>query len=129
MLNIMIIDGYIRNEPKIIEKAEDSDKIMVKFQLATLNELAKKGQPKYMWVEVVTFSTKLQLDFFKTLKKDDFVTCIGSYSYQCVKGKYYAQMFLKRIDKKFASGNVPEKDIVSNGEEEKKSEYVGDISW
>lgn len=115
MLNLMIIDGYICDIPKIIQG--DGEKAMIKFKLATFNPNKSSAQ-KYMWVDVVMFSTQKQIELVKNiLNKDDFVTCTGAYSYQKIGKNYYSQLILKHIDKKFSKGNIPSEDILITDEE------------
>ena len=118
MLNIMIIEGYVNAEPKIMTK-EGKKEAMIKFRIATLNTFVKSSKAKYMWVDCIVFTDKQSvIDFYKSeLHRDDYVSAIGGYSYQNVNGKYFAQMVVHKIDKKFASGNVPAREIVENGQQ------------
>lgn len=108
MLNIMIMEGYVRTEPEVIKNPKDESKYLVKFQLATLNGFDKEKNGKYIWLNVVAFSGMDQVEYLKkSIHKDDYISCVGSFSYMSSGNKYYVQMVLQHIDKKWSKGQVP----------------------
>lgn len=114
MLNIMVIEGYVRTEPEIISNPKDETKFMFKFQVSTLNGYANEKNGKYIWVTVVAFCGLERLEYLKqTIHKDDYVSCVGKYCLMSNKNRYYSQLILDYIDLKFAKGSVPHLDTIS----------------
>ena len=108
MVNLMVMEGYVNAEPEIIKNPKDESKFIVKFRIATLNGSTSEKSTKYIWLNVVCFSGNHQMEYLKNnVHKDDYVTCIGQYSYMRVGNRYYPQMILDSIDRKFAKGQVP----------------------
>lgn len=127
MLNVMIIEGYVRNDPEFIGNENFKG---IKFQMATINKAMKKKQNKYMWVNVVCFGSDKKLQFIKdTIEKDDYITVRGSYSYTPVGNKYFPQLIAEDIDKKFAKGSVPEKETVSLNDTVKEEAGDEELAW
>lgn len=113
MVNLMIIEGYVNAEPEVIKNPNDDTKFIVKFRVATLNASTSEKASKYIWVNVVCFSGNPQTEFLKeNVHRDDYVTCIGQYSLMRVGNKYYPQMILDKIDRKFAKGQVPSVEVI-----------------
>lgn len=126
MVNLMIIDGYVLDTPRVLCK--DENNYALKFKLATLNRYSKSQFKKYMWVDVITFGSKEKIDTLsKMIEKDDFGTAIGGYSYQGVGKRYYAQLVLTKWDKKFSKGNVPIKETIDIDDDPTKEEE--EIDW
>ena len=127
MLNIMIIEGYVNAEPEVIKNPNDENKFIFKFRVATLNGYANEKNGKYIWVTVVAFCGKERLDFLKeSIHKDDYVSCVGKYSYMSNGKRYYPQLILDYADKKFTKGSVPMDNVIA---EDENPNVKQEINW
>lgn len=108
MLNLMIIEGYVNAEPELINNPKDDTKYLVKFRVATKNGFASEKSTAWIWVNVVCFCNQERADFImKNIAKDDYVTVVGEYSYMRSGNRYYPQLVLNKIDKKWSKGEAP----------------------
>lgn len=114
MLNIMIVEGYVRKEPSIYPHPEDENRFLFKFEIATLNGHTNEKNGKYIWLPVICFCGKERLDFMKeTIHEGDYVSCVGKFSYMSNGKRYYSQLILDYCDKKFSKGKVPTVDTLA----------------
>lgn len=114
MLNLMVIEGYVNQDVEIKNNPNDDTKFLARFRVATLNGFSKSEKNKYIWVSVVCFCNQERADFLsKNIHRDDYVTVVGQYSLMRVGNKYFPQLVMNQIDKKFSKGQVPSIEAIS----------------
>ena len=130
MLNLMVLEGYIKDDP--IEFGNDNFK-GIKFTLASKRlHYDKNERFKYILISVVVFGDD-RIKFVKEqCKKGDFVGCIGQYNIAPYSNKYYPQLVLDKINKNFASGDVPTRESVSVGDAVSNNDFneqESEMNW